>query len=66
MYCKNMIKPTNRYQYILIEAGNEENEEIASNIEKKEWIDTDFDQLDTDWQENLEWILSFCVAITSV
>ena len=56
---QNMIKPTNRYQYILIEASDEEREEIVSNIEKREWLDTDFDQLDNDWQENLEWILSF-------
>lgn len=57
---QNMIKPTNRYQYILIEAGNDEEEqEVVSNIEKKEWLDTRFDGLNTDWQSHLEEILSF-------
>lgn len=57
---QNMIKPANRYQYILIEAGEEEeNKNVVSSIEKKEWRDTKFDELNTNWDEYLEEMLDF-------
>ena len=57
---QNMIKPSNRYQFILIEATDEDpNAEVISSIQKKEWKDTRFDDLDTDWRGYLEDILSF-------
>lgn len=57
---QNMIKPSNRYQFILVDASNEEsNTEVLSIIQKREWKDTRFDDLDTDWQTCMEDILSF-------
>lgn len=57
---QSMIKASKRFQYILIEADTEESQKsIESNIDGKEWKDTRFDELNTDWLGHLEGILSF-------
>ena len=54
-----MVKPSMRYQYVLLEVGEDDREGNAEEFVKMEWMDTRFDGMDTDWKGYLEDVLSF-------
>ena len=59
---QNAVKPSNRYQYVLVEADvtpQENRDELLTNISKEDLKKTRFDELDTDWLGCLEDVLSF-------
>jgi len=55
---QNLIKPMQRYQYILKEA-TEEKEEKVYDLEEGEYVSTRFDEMDTDWVGTMNEIISF-------
>lgn len=56
---QNMIKPSMRYQYVLVEAGEDVDDEGITELPKMERVDTRFDNMDTDWKKYLEDVLGF-------
>ena len=59
---QKMVKPSNRYQYILIEADENISglpEEEIRVVSEEDFRETRFDSLDTDWLGYLEDMLSF-------
>lgn len=57
---QNAVKPMQRYQFILKEAPNELRiEEDYFELGKEEYIQTRFDNMDTDWNGYIENLISF-------
>ena len=59
---RSIVKPSNRYQYILVEADGDDpdiEEEESRIVTKEDCKKIRFDDLDTDWQGYLEDVLSF-------
>lgn len=62
---QNMIKPMQRYQFVLREATTEEGKEPEYvEVSEDECYHTRFDNMDTDWNGYMEDLISFCSQLS--
>lgn len=62
---QNMVKPMQRYQYVLKEVTTGEGQPVEiTEVRSNKYYQTRFDDMDTDWTGYMEDLISFCSQLT--